>query len=104
MMQTLAAMLTHFELGFEMMVPDEVASPATTAVLAPPGMDVQHYMRWLLEEHGLRIGGGLGEFAGRAFRVGHMGLATDPAVVDRYVSVTATYLRMSHPRSEVARR
>jgi alanine-glyoxylate transaminase/serine-glyoxylate transaminase/serine-pyruvate transaminase len=92
------------ELGFELMVPDQVASPVTTAVLALPGMDVQHYLRWLREEHQLLVGGGLAEFAGTAFRVGHMGLAADPAVVDRYLALTATYLRARHPRPEVARR
>jgi alanine-glyoxylate transaminase/serine-glyoxylate transaminase/serine-pyruvate transaminase len=92
------------ELGFEMLVADEVASPVTTAVLALPGMDVHHYMRWLLDEHGIRIGGGFGEFAGRAFRVGHMGRANDPAVIDRYLSLTATYLQVTNPRPEVAQR
>ena len=80
------------ELGFEMMVPDEVASPVTTAVMGLPGMDLPAYMRWLLEEHGMRIGGAFGQFAGKMFRVGHMGKASDPAVIDRYLSLTAEYL------------
>ena len=80
------------EMGFEMLVPDAVASPVTTAVLGLPGMDVHDYMRWLLEEHQIRIGGGFGEFTGKAFRIGHMGRAMHPEVVDRYLSLTATYL------------
>lgn len=80
------------EMGFEMLVPDAVASPVTTAVLGLPDMDVHGYMRWLLDEHGIRIGGGFGQWAGKAFRIGHMGRAMDPAVVDRYLSLTATYL------------
>ena len=80
------------ELGFEMMVDDEVASPVTTAVMGLPGMDVPGYMHWLLTEHGLRVGGGFGEFSGRAFRVGHMGRASDPAVIDRYLALTARYV------------
>ncbi|MDQ6945571.1 MAG: alanine--glyoxylate aminotransferase family protein [Actinomycetota bacterium] len=80
------------EMGFEMMVADEVASPVTTAVLGLPGMDVHAYMEWLLKEHGIRIGGGFGQYAGKAFRIGHMGRAKDPEVVDRYLSLTATYL------------
>jgi len=80
------------EMGFEMMVPDDVASPVTTAVLGLPGMDVHDYMRWLLHEHVMRIGGGFGEFAGRAFRIGHMGRAMEPGVIDRYLSLTAEYL------------
>jgi alanine-glyoxylate transaminase/serine-glyoxylate transaminase/serine-pyruvate transaminase len=80
------------EMGFEMLVPDAVASPVTTAVLGMPGMDVHAYMRWLLEEHRIRIGGGFGEYAGKAFRIGHMGRAMDPDVVDRYLSLTSAYL------------
>lgn len=81
------------ELGFEMLVPDEVASPVTTAVLGRPGMDVHDYMAWLLAEHGIRIGGGFGTWAGRAFRIGHMGRAKEPAVIDRYLALTAEYLQ-----------
>jgi alanine-glyoxylate transaminase / serine-glyoxylate transaminase / serine-pyruvate transaminase len=80
------------EMGFEMLVPDAVASPVTTAVLALPGMDLDGYMRWLLEEHDIRIGGGLGQYAGKIFRIGHMGRAKDPEVIDRYLALTATYL------------
>jgi alanine-glyoxylate transaminase / serine-glyoxylate transaminase / serine-pyruvate transaminase len=80
------------EMGFEMMVPDEVASPVVTAVMGLPDMDVPGYLRWLLDEHGLRVGGGIGQFAGRSFRVGHMGRASDPEVIDRYLALTARYL------------
>lgn len=80
------------EMGFEMLVPDAVASPVTTAVLGLPGMDVHDYMRFLLEEHRIRIGGGFGEFAGKAFRIGHMGRAMEPEVIQRYLSLTAAYL------------
>ena len=80
------------ELGFEMMVPDEVASPVTTAVMGRPGMDVHAYMDWLLEEHEIRIGGGLGPWSGKAFRVGHMGRAKEPEIVDRYLKLTAEYI------------
>jgi alanine-glyoxylate transaminase/serine-glyoxylate transaminase/serine-pyruvate transaminase len=80
------------EMGFEMLVPDAVASPVTTAVLGLPGMDVDDYMRWLLEEHAIRIGGGFGQYVGKVFRIGHMGRAKDPEVVARYLSLTSTYL------------
>ena len=57
-------------------------------------MDVEDYMGWLDREHGLRLGGGLGEMAGRSFRVGHMGRAAEPDVVDAYLRATAEYLGM----------
>jgi alanine-glyoxylate transaminase/serine-glyoxylate transaminase/serine-pyruvate transaminase len=80
------------ELGFEMLIDDDAASPVCTAVLALPGMDVRDYMNWLLRERHLHISGGLGPLAGRLFRIGHMGAGADPEVVDRYLRATADYL------------
>jgi len=82
------------ELGFEMVVADGSASPVTTAVWALPGMDVADYLEWLRSERGMRVGGGLGDLAGRAFRVGHMGRAAEPGVVDLYLRATAEYLAL----------
>jgi len=80
------------ELGFEMVIPDEHASPLTTAAWGRPGMDVHDYLEWLRRERGLRLGGALGDLAGRAFRVGHMGRAAEPDVVDGYLRATAEYV------------
>jgi alanine-glyoxylate transaminase / serine-glyoxylate transaminase / serine-pyruvate transaminase len=81
------------KLGFEMLVADEWASPVTTAVWARPPMEIADFQRWLRERHRLVIGGGLADLAGRLFRVGHMGAAADPAVVDAFLAATADYLR-----------
>jgi alanine-glyoxylate transaminase / serine-glyoxylate transaminase / serine-pyruvate transaminase len=86
------------ELGFEMVIPNGWASPVTTAVWALPGMDVHHYLDWMRRERGLRLGGGLGDLADRAFRVGHMGRASQPDVVDGYLSATAEYLAADRDR------
>jgi alanine-glyoxylate transaminase/serine-glyoxylate transaminase/serine-pyruvate transaminase len=82
------------ELGFEMVIPDAYASPVTTAVWATRGMDVADYLDWLARERGLRVGGGLGPLSGRSFRVGHMGRAAEPGVVDLYLRATAEYLAL----------
>jgi alanine-glyoxylate transaminase/serine-glyoxylate transaminase/serine-pyruvate transaminase len=80
------------ELGFEMLAPNDVASPVTTAIFGLPGMDVPDYIGWLLRNYRIRIGGGLGELSGRIFRVGHMGRAAEPEAVDRYLRATADYM------------
>jgi alanine-glyoxylate transaminase / serine-glyoxylate transaminase / serine-pyruvate transaminase len=80
------------ELDFEMVIPDQHASPLTTAVWGRKGMDVPGYMEWMRSERRLRLGGALGELAGRAFRIGHMGRAADPDVVDAYLRGTADYV------------
>jgi alanine-glyoxylate transaminase/serine-glyoxylate transaminase/serine-pyruvate transaminase len=84
------------EMGFEMVIPDGSASPVTTAVWALPDMDVDDYLEWLRRERGMRVGGGLGPLAGRSFRVGHMGRAAEPGVVDLYLRATAEYLALHH--------
>jgi len=80
------------EIGFEMLSPLATASPVTTAAYGLEGMDVAGYLDWLLREHRIRIGGGLGELRGRIFRVGHMGRAAEPEAIDRFLRATAAYV------------
>jgi alanine-glyoxylate transaminase / serine-glyoxylate transaminase / serine-pyruvate transaminase len=90
------------EMGFAMLSPLSTASPVTTAAYGLPGMDVPDYMAWLLHEHHIRIGGGLGELSGKIFRVGHMGRAAEPEAIDRYLRLTAEYVeakRLSRTRA-----
>jgi alanine-glyoxylate transaminase / serine-glyoxylate transaminase / serine-pyruvate transaminase len=58
-------------------------------------MDVTDYLEWLLMNHHIRIGGGLGELRGRIFRVGHMGRAAEPEAIDRYLRATADYIEQA---------
>jgi alanine-glyoxylate transaminase/serine-glyoxylate transaminase/serine-pyruvate transaminase len=80
------------EMGFPMLSPLAWASPVATAAYALPGMDLSDYMSWLLREHHIRIGGGLGPLSGKIFRVGHMGRAAEPEAIDRYLRLTAQYI------------
>jgi len=80
------------EMGFQMLSPISVASPVTTAAYGVPGMQVADYMAWLLREHRIRIGGGLGELSGKIFRIGHMGRAAEPEAIDRYLRATGEYV------------
>jgi len=80
------------EMGFPMLSPIASASPVTTAAYGIPGMDIADYMRWLLREHRIRIGGGLGQLSGKIFRVGHMGRAAEPEAIDRYLRATSEYI------------
>ncbi|HET7421249.1 MAG TPA: alanine--glyoxylate aminotransferase family protein [Candidatus Dormibacteraeota bacterium] len=80
------------EMGFSMLSPIATASPVTTAAYGLHGMDLPDYMSWLLREHHIRIGGGLGPLSGKIFRVGHMGRAAEPEAIDRYLRLTAAYV------------
>ncbi len=57
--------------------------PQLTSFGWPEGVDEGVLRRRLLDEHGIEVGGGLGSFAGKAWRVGLMGEGATHANVDR---------------------
>ena len=65
-------------LGFELFAPKDNRLPELTTVtwpdgLLPDGMDEGAVRRVLLERYGIEIGGGVGAWAGRMWRIGCMG-------------------------------
>jgi alanine-glyoxylate transaminase/serine-glyoxylate transaminase/serine-pyruvate transaminase len=60
--------------------------PMLNAVATPEGVDEAAVRKRLLEEHGIEIGGGLGEFKGRAWRIGLMGESATPTHVKTLTS------------------
>jgi alanine-glyoxylate transaminase/serine-glyoxylate transaminase/serine-pyruvate transaminase len=55
--------------------------PQLNAVILPPGVDDAATRKRLLSEFGIEIGGGLGEFKGKAWRIGLMGHNARPGNV-----------------------
>ena len=80
--------------GFEMFVPDEFASPLTTAVKARPEFPVSEMLRWLAEERGILVGGGLEQLAGKIFRVGHLGKASTREYLMDFLFSVEEFLRL----------
>ncbi len=62
-------------MGLELPVAERCRLPQLTLVKVPDGVDEEAVRARLLAEHGLEIGGGLGAFAGKAWRIGLMGSA-----------------------------
>lgn len=60
-------------LGLSLPVPEGERLSQLTLVQVPQGIDEAEVRRQLLGRFGLEIGGGLGDFAGRAWRIGLMG-------------------------------
>jgi alanine-glyoxylate transaminase/serine-glyoxylate transaminase/serine-pyruvate transaminase len=60
-------------LGFELVAPDGYRLPQLTAARIPAGLDDAKTRRRLRDELGIEVGGGLGPFAGTAWRIGLMG-------------------------------
>ena len=61
------------ELGFEFVVEPQLRLPMLNAVKVPAGVDEAVVRRRLLDEYNIEVGGGLGDFAGKLWRIGLMG-------------------------------
>ncbi|MBK5288478.1 MAG: alanine--glyoxylate aminotransferase family protein [Acidimicrobiia bacterium] len=59
--------------GFDLIAPERSRLPQLTSVRLPAGLDELALRRRLLAEFDIEVGGGLGAFAGIAWRVGLMG-------------------------------
>ncbi len=74
------------ELGLSLHVDREFRLPTLTTVCIPEGADGKAIARQLLLEHGIEVGNGLGELAGKVWRVGLMGYNSRPENVDRLIA------------------
>ena len=64
--------------GFELFAEADHRLPQLTSVLVPAGVDEGKARTLLLERHGIEIGGGLGQYAGKLWRIGCMGHTARP--------------------------
>ncbi|AFY46177.1 serine-pyruvate aminotransferase/archaeal aspartate aminotransferase [Nostoc sp. PCC 7524] len=74
------------EIGLSLHVEREYRLPTLTTVRIPTGVDGKATARQLLTEHGIEIGGGLGELGGQVWRVGLMGFNSRSESVDRLIA------------------
>jgi alanine-glyoxylate transaminase / serine-glyoxylate transaminase / serine-pyruvate transaminase len=80
-------------LGFEMFVPEAYASPIATAVKSRPEFSLDELTKWLMSEHHIAVGGGLGELTGKVIRVGHLGKAAERDYLLEFLFVMEEFLR-----------
>ncbi|MBL1175485.1 alanine--glyoxylate aminotransferase family protein [Pantanalinema sp. GBBB05] len=73
-------------LGLTLHVEREFRLPTLTTVRIPDGVDGKAIARQLLNDHNIEIGGGLGELAGKVWRIGLMGYNSRKESVDRLVA------------------
>jgi alanine-glyoxylate transaminase/serine-glyoxylate transaminase/serine-pyruvate transaminase len=74
------------DLGLSFVSAEGHRLPMLNAIGAPAGVDEAAVRRRLLEEHGIEIGGGLGAFAGKAWRIGLMGHGATTYAADAVTS------------------
>jgi alanine-glyoxylate transaminase/serine-glyoxylate transaminase/serine-pyruvate transaminase len=68
-------------LGLQYTAAESCQMPQLNAVRIPAGVDDLKVRKQLLDEFGIEIGGGLGEFKGKAWRIGLMGYNAKPSAV-----------------------
>ncbi len=79
-------------IDLELLVPEAARLPQLNTVRIPDGADDAGTRRRLLDEFGIEIGAGLGELAGKVWRIGLMGHGSRPENVDRVLHALATIL------------
>lgn len=79
-------------LGLPLLAQQGHRLPQLTTVGLPDGVDEAAWRRRLLDEHGIEVGGGLGAFAGKAWRIGLMGHTATDANITRLLTILKTWL------------
>ncbi len=77
------------ELGFKFVVAPDYRLPMLNAVKIPAGVDDATVRLRLLEEFNIEIGAGLGDFAGKVWRIGLMGSSS----TENHVNILLAALR-----------
>ncbi len=77
-------------MGFELLAAEGCRLPQLTAAALPAGVDERAARARLLNEFGIEVGGGLGAFAGKAWRIGLMGESCREDKLDRLLSAIST--------------
>ena len=80
------------KLGLELFATEGSRLPELTTVLVPAGADDAAVRRELLQRFGIEIGGGVGAFAGKVWRIGLMGQNARPRNVSTLLAALAEVL------------
>jgi alanine-glyoxylate transaminase/serine-glyoxylate transaminase/serine-pyruvate transaminase len=79
------------KIGMQPFTPDEVMSPVLTAAYPPQGVSVAEIMSALENKYRIKIAPGLGELAGKIFRIGHMSPVLTMSDIDELLAALATF-------------
>ena len=79
-------------IGLDLLVAEKSRLPQLNAVKVPDGVDEGVVRKRLLTDFSMEIGAGLGELAGKIWRIGLMGAGSTPQSVDRVLEALAICL------------
>jgi len=77
-------------LGLPLLGPDEVASPAVTAVLPPPEVDAEKVRAIMKKRFDIALAGGQDHLKGKIFRIGHLGFVCERDILTAIAALEAT--------------
>ncbi len=80
-------------MDLKMVAPAKYRLPELNAVYIPEGIDDATVRKALLNEYGIEIGGGLGKFKGKAWRIGLMGYSCSKANVMLFLAALENILK-----------
>jgi alanine-glyoxylate transaminase/serine-glyoxylate transaminase/serine-pyruvate transaminase len=80
-------------IGLELLVEEKARLPQLNAVKVPEGVDEALVRKRLLSDFDIEIGAGLGELAGKIWRIGLMGAGSRPENVDRVLAALGECLQ-----------
>lgn len=84
------------ELGLELFAAPEVASNTVTAIKAPAGVNSTALIDLVRDEHGIELAGGQGPFAGKIFRIGHLGWVDESDIDEVAAALRAALPKLGH--------
>ncbi len=84
-------------LGLPLFAPERLMAPVLTAVNCPPGVTSGEIVRYLAEQHHIKITAGFGPFKERVIRIGHMGNALTEADLDALLAGLRQFLSERQP-------
>jgi alanine-glyoxylate transaminase/serine-glyoxylate transaminase/serine-pyruvate transaminase len=79
-------------LGLGLFTPEANRAPTINVIRVPDGVD-EARVRTRLLELGVEMGGGLGQLAGKVWRVGVMGYNAEESTVERFLAALEEALR-----------
>jgi alanine-glyoxylate transaminase / serine-glyoxylate transaminase / serine-pyruvate transaminase len=71
------------EIGMELFIPETLMSPVLTAAYCPPGAKSADVVRFVAEQHNIKITAGFGAVKDQVVRIGHMGAMISENDIDR---------------------
>ncbi|MDP5349777.1 MAG: serine--glyoxylate aminotransferase, partial [Paracoccaceae bacterium] len=75
----------------------DLYSDTITAVVVPAGCNGTDLVKLAAEKYGVAFGVGLGEVAGRVFRIGHLGMLTDVMVLSGLAGIEMAMADLNYP-------